>query len=326
MIPFWCACCTAAHTCTNSPSRCHGVRRCSSQYLVIGPPLTRSMTKYGRPASVAPASSTLAMLGWSISASACRSASNRAMTCRLSIPALMTFTATSRLTGSVCWAIHTAPMPPSPTCSISLYGPITVPGLCVVGWSMVAAGSLPAGRSSRLSGASAAASRASTWAIRVSSPPQASRTYARRRSGSGMSRAAWKIASLSGRDAVMGASAAGRPTRPGHNARNRGRTRNDFFCRSGPAAGGGVDGDPEAAAAVGQVLLGGGGRDAQRRGRLLGGEAGEEPELDQGGLARVLRLEPPEGLVQGEQAVAVALFQGRLDGVEVQPAAPASGL
>ncbi len=39
------------------------------------------MTKYGRPVSVVPASSTLAMLGWSISARACRSASKRAITC-----------------------------------------------------------------------------------------------------------------------------------------------------------------------------------------------------------------------------------------------------
>ena len=43
-------------------------------------PRTSSITKYGRPVSVAPASSTLAILGWSINASACRSASNRAMT------------------------------------------------------------------------------------------------------------------------------------------------------------------------------------------------------------------------------------------------------
>ena len=67
-------------------------------------------------------------------------------------------------------------------------------------------------------------------------------------------------------------------------------------------------------------------RDAQRGGRLLGGEAGEEPELDQLGLARVLRFELPEGLVQGEQAVAVPLLQGRLDVVEVEPAASAPGL
>ena len=38
------------------------------------------------------------MFGWSIRASACRSASNRATTCRLSIPALMTFRATRRRT------------------------------------------------------------------------------------------------------------------------------------------------------------------------------------------------------------------------------------
>ena len=37
--------------------------------------------------------------------------------------------ATRRLTGSVCSAIQTVPMPPSPICSSSLYGPMTVPGL-----------------------------------------------------------------------------------------------------------------------------------------------------------------------------------------------------
>ena len=145
------------------------------------------MTKYGRPPLVVPPSSTRAMFGWSIRASACRSASKRAMTCRESMPALISLTATRRLTGSVCWAIQTLPMPPSPIGSMSLYGPITVPGLSVVGWSMVASGVPAAGRSSRLSGPSAAASSASTWAIRASSPPHASRTYSRRRSGSGMS-------------------------------------------------------------------------------------------------------------------------------------------
>ena len=45
------------------------------------------------------------MLGWSIRASACRSASNRASTWRLSNPALMSFRATSRLTGWVCSAM-----------------------------------------------------------------------------------------------------------------------------------------------------------------------------------------------------------------------------
>ena len=51
------------------------------------------------------------MLGWSISASACRSASKRAMTCRVSMPGLMTLSATLRRTGSVCSAMKTTPMP-----------------------------------------------------------------------------------------------------------------------------------------------------------------------------------------------------------------------
>ena len=64
-------------------------------------PRTSSITKYGRPVSVVPASSTLAMFGWSIIARACRSASKRAMTCLLSMPGLMIFSATRRRTGSL---------------------------------------------------------------------------------------------------------------------------------------------------------------------------------------------------------------------------------
>ena len=40
------------------------------------------------------------MLGWSIKASACRSASNRASTARESMPILISLSATCRLTGS----------------------------------------------------------------------------------------------------------------------------------------------------------------------------------------------------------------------------------
>ena len=39
------------------------------------------------------------MFGWSISASACRSASKRAITCRVSMPGLMILSATRRRTG-----------------------------------------------------------------------------------------------------------------------------------------------------------------------------------------------------------------------------------
>ena len=80
MMPFWCACWMAWQTWMNSSSRSAVVRLFWSQYSVILMPRTSSMTKYGRPVSVAPASRTLAMFGWSISASAWRSASNRAMT------------------------------------------------------------------------------------------------------------------------------------------------------------------------------------------------------------------------------------------------------
>jgi hypothetical protein len=99
-----------------------------------------------------------------------------------------------------------------------------------------------------------------------------------------------------------------------------------FSSLSGEVTGQAVDRHPEPASGVRPVLLGGGGGDAERRGRLLDGEAGEEPELDRLGLARVLRFELPEGLVQGEQAVAVPLFPGRLDLVEVEAATSAPGL
>ena len=74
----------------------------------------------GRPVAVVPASKTWAMLGWSISASAWRSASKRAITCRVSMPSLMIFRATRRTTGRSCSAMKTAPKPPSPICWRSL--------------------------------------------------------------------------------------------------------------------------------------------------------------------------------------------------------------
>ncbi|HMF12901.1 MAG TPA: hypothetical protein VKE94_11360 [Gemmataceae bacterium] len=72
------------------------------------------------------------MLGWSIIASAWRSASKRAITWRESMPGLMIFSATRRFTGRSCSATKTRPMPPSPICSKSLYGPMTVPGRSVI--------------------------------------------------------------------------------------------------------------------------------------------------------------------------------------------------
>ena len=53
----------AAQTEANSASRPATGRLFSSQYWVIGTPRTSSITKYGRPEAVVPASKTLAMLG-----------------------------------------------------------------------------------------------------------------------------------------------------------------------------------------------------------------------------------------------------------------------
>ena len=88
-----------------------GVSLASSQNFVSGRPLTSSMTKNGWPPGVRPPSSTRAMLGWSIIARACRSCSNRASTALESMPVLISFSATLRLTGSVCLATQTSPMP-----------------------------------------------------------------------------------------------------------------------------------------------------------------------------------------------------------------------
>ena len=119
ITPLVWACCTAWQTGTKSARRWAMLRRASSQYWVKGTPWTYSMTKNGRPLSVVPPSSTLAMFGCSISARACRSASNRDRTVLESIPALMSFNATVRRTGSVCSAFQTVPIPPSPISSSS---------------------------------------------------------------------------------------------------------------------------------------------------------------------------------------------------------------
>ena len=119
MIPLVWACCTAWQTDTNSSRRPRMPRRAASQCCVMGRPSTYSMTKKGRPSSVVPPSRTLAMFGWSIRASAWRSASSRARTLREPIPARTSFTATRRRTGAVCSASQTVPMPPSPIGSSS---------------------------------------------------------------------------------------------------------------------------------------------------------------------------------------------------------------
>jgi hypothetical protein len=80
MIAFWWACCTPWQTSRNSSRRARILSFRRSQYVVIGSPSTYSITKYGCPSSVAPASNTLAIAGWFITASDCRSARNRCST------------------------------------------------------------------------------------------------------------------------------------------------------------------------------------------------------------------------------------------------------
>jgi hypothetical protein len=104
---------TPSQTCVNSSRRACVVSRCRSQCVVIGSPFTYSMAKYGRPSGVVPPSNTVAIAGWSMRASACRSASNRATTWTVSMPVLMTFRATFRRIGAICSASQTSPIPPS---------------------------------------------------------------------------------------------------------------------------------------------------------------------------------------------------------------------
>jgi len=68
------------------------------------------------------------MLGWSIMANAWRSASNRAMTWRVSMPSLMILSATLRRIGLGLLCHVDYGHTPSPIFSSSLYRPITVPG------------------------------------------------------------------------------------------------------------------------------------------------------------------------------------------------------
>ena len=60
------------------------------------------------------------MFGWSIIASACRSASKRAITCCVSMPELDDLQRHAADTGSSCSAMYTVPNPPSPIFCSSL--------------------------------------------------------------------------------------------------------------------------------------------------------------------------------------------------------------
>jgi thiazole synthase len=102
--PFACACCTARHTSPKRSIRASTSSSWRSAKVVIAVPGTSSMAKYATPSSVVPASKMRAMFGWSMTASACRSASKRARAEALLRPPCTTLSATSRRTGSDCSA------------------------------------------------------------------------------------------------------------------------------------------------------------------------------------------------------------------------------
>jgi len=67
------------------------------------------------------------MFGWFMRASSSRSERKRARMSSLSMPALITFSATWRRTGSNWSARYTAPIPPTPSCAVMRYTPMRRP-------------------------------------------------------------------------------------------------------------------------------------------------------------------------------------------------------
>src|SRR6266545_3226478 len=112
------------------------------------------------------------------------------MTCRLSIPGLMTLRATWRCTGWVCSARKTVPMPPSPSCWSSLYGPITVPGPAPRGGSAMVGAA--AGASRKLPVRWCCSSNLSRRSRRAGLPAHTRSRKAARSAGTSFSRASMK--------------------------------------------------------------------------------------------------------------------------------------
>src|SRR4051794_14556701 len=212
------------------------------------------------------------MFGWSIIASAWRSASKRAMTWCVSRPGLMIFRATRRRTGASCSAMNTTPMPPAPICSSSLYGPTAAPGRSAASCARVGSSPdepTPVGGDSRKNPArSCAANNSSTRARSAASPPHARSRYADRSCADRSSSASVKIVCSS-----------------------------DIAC----LASGGLDPCEKPGAGVDPVAAGGADRDAQRLGRLLHREAGEVTQLHQLRLLRVSPRKLVQRLVERQQ-------------------------
>ena len=230
MIPFWWACCTAWQTGTNSSSRCAGVRWFWSQYSVIGTPLTSSITKYGRPDGGGPAVEHLGDVG--------------VVHQRQGLPLGLE-------PGDHLPGVHAR--------LDDLQGDLAADRLGLLGHEDDAEAALAdllqqlvradhragALRGGLVDGRHGVAPRRSVQqavggvggrqqGLDVGDPglvPAARLPDVLPAGGPGRGCPGRRGRSprCSGRDAVMGASAAGRRARPEHNARNRGRTRNVFF-------------------------------------------------------------------------------------------------
>src|SRR5262245_37797554 len=253
------------------------------------------------------------MLGWSIKANACRSASMRAITCVLSIPGLITLRATLRWTGWVCSASQTEPMPPSPIGCKSLYGPTRPPD---------SSGGPPAagpstGRARKPPGLSAASSRASRCRRSASSPRHASARNAPR-SPAGFSRAWWNSFS----SFIVVLRAARRSLYPPQRETDRrSTTMSDQAAASLPA-----HRRLEPGAGVDPVAVGGARRDAQGLARLLARQPHEITQLDQPGHDRLGRGQLLQRLVQRQQLLVRLRGGGVRERLALGAAAPLLGV
>src|SRR5262245_13607954 len=208
------------------------------------------------------------------------------------MPGLMTFKATRRRTGSVCSARKTAPMPPSPRCCNSWYGPTAVPGCTAEGRSSPVSA---VGSCRKLPAASWAPSRSSTRCRSAASPPQTSSRYAARAWAEGCPAAAAKIDSRRFRSVLMTRL---RGLRFPSQCDVRPRRASCFFAFFG-----GGDFLEEPGPGERPPAVGGGPGDAQVVGRLHGRQPGEVAQLDQFRLGGVEGGQLRQGLVQGQQVV-----------------------
>src|SRR5262249_29346297 len=217
------------------------------------------------------------------------------MTCLESMPALISFNATRRLTGSVCCAIQTVPMPPSPIGSMSLYGPMTVPGCSGepapgLSWATVPPAAT-GGASRKLPARSGAASSPAMAARRAALFPHGSRRYASRSAGVVSSSAVRKIDCSRGLSDIS--ITPGCLTYPGAIGAGKGPLNRTLFVPIHFAA--------QPGAGEGPVALGGARRNVEGLRCLLERETGEEVELDELGHARLLAIEVCQGFVESDQ-------------------------